>query len=380
VQADPLILPWSNRVREELPGVGLVDAHTHTGSNDPDGMSSTAEELLEGLEFADARAVVFTMHEPEGYSQANDRVIAEAEASGGRLVAFARLDPRQDPVGEAERCLDRGARGIKLHPRAERFNLHEPEVEPIFALAHERRVPVLCHAGRGIPALGRDALVYTERYPNMRLILAHAGICDLGWIWREAPRHPNLFFDTAWWSAADLLALFTLIPPGQILWASDAPYGTPLGAVLIGLRAGLQAGLGGEQMRSVAGEQVERLVAGEEPLDVGPAPGTGALRPDPLLDRVVTFLTAAIARLLTGSDAEEPLSLARLACDVPPDVPEAPVCASVLAMLDLRDRAMASETPLPRSGVGPVVYAQSLAATPDVALPATEEIEELLAA
>ena len=32
------------------------------------------------------------------------------------------------------------------------------------------------------------------KYPNMRLILAHAGICDLSWIWRVAPDYPNLFF------------------------------------------------------------------------------------------------------------------------------------------------------------------------------------------
>ena len=33
-----------------------------------------------------------------------------------------------DPVAEAERCLARGARGIKLHPRAEHFTLDHPEV------------------------------------------------------------------------------------------------------------------------------------------------------------------------------------------------------------------------------------------------------------
>ena len=63
--------------------------------------------------------------------------------------------------------------------------------------------------------------------PGMRLILAHAGICDLAWIWRAAPDHPNLFFDTSWWSPSDLLALFALVAPGQILMASDAPYGSP---------------------------------------------------------------------------------------------------------------------------------------------------------
>ena len=123
-----------------------------------------------------------------------------------------------------------GARGIKLHPRAERFALDHPALERVFALADERRLPVLVHAGRGIPALGRTRSRPPGAHPGLRLILAHAGISDLAWIWREAPDHPNLFFDTSWWSPADLQALIALVPPGQVLMASDAPYGSPVWA------------------------------------------------------------------------------------------------------------------------------------------------------
>ena len=137
----------------------------------------------------------------------------------------AALDPNADAVAEAERCLARGARGIKLHPRAERFTLDHPEVERLFALAAERRLPILVHAGRGIPALGRHAYELTGRYPDARLILAHAGVSDLAWLWRHADERPNLLYDTSWWTVADFLALFSLVPPGRILIASDAPYG-----------------------------------------------------------------------------------------------------------------------------------------------------------
>ena len=105
----------------------------------------------------------------------------------------------------------------------------------------------------------------------MRLILAHAGISDLAWIWREAPDHPNLFFDTSWWSPADVQALFALVPPGQILMASDAPYGAPAWAAVMAGRNALQAGLDAEQTRAVLGGQALRLVNGEEPARPGPA-------------------------------------------------------------------------------------------------------------
>ena len=75
-------------------------------------------------------------------------------------------------------------------------------------------MPVLIHAGRGIPALGRDTVAPAGEFPDARLILAHAAISDLAWLWRVMPEHPNLFIDTAWWNPADLIALFTLAPPG----------------------------------------------------------------------------------------------------------------------------------------------------------------------
>jgi hypothetical protein len=314
------------------------------------------------------------MHEPAGYAPANDMVIEEAARSGGRLVPFCRLDPRAGPLAEAERALARGARGIKLHPRAEQFTLDAPALSDVFALADERRLPVLVHAGRGIPALGRHALEICERFPNVRLILAHAGICDLAWIWRATADHPNLFFDTAWWSASDLLAMYALVPPRQILFASDAPYATPAFAGFMNLRFALQAGLTDEQIALVFGGQVTRILDGQEPADAGPAPGSGSLDREPLLDRVHTFLVSSIGQMLSGSDATESLGLAALACEVGDDTPQAAVCSTVLAMLELRERQVAAGAYADRPsrftpGLPMVVLAACITRTPDVAMP-----------
>jgi uncharacterized protein len=384
--ADDHLRPWHESLRTLVPDLRLFDVHTHTGSNDPDGFSCSVEQLLAALDDADARAVVFTMHEPDGYSPANDRILAEAAASGGRLVPFCRLDPRDRPAAEAERCLDAGARGIKLHPRAERFRLEEPETEPIFAVANERGVPVLVHAGRGIPALGKDAVELAERYPNASIILAHAGVCDLAWIWRAAADRPNLFFDTAWWSAVDLLTLFSLVPPGQVLFGSDAPYGTPLHSSLLAMRCALQAGVAPNQLPVVMGQQTERLVNGEKPADLGPPPGSETISRDILLDRVHTYLTTALGRMLVRQGGEEYLALARLACEVGDDAPQAPVCRSVLAVLDRFDRYRDELLPDGEPGrarrfpgLHLVLIAAVIALTPDVVLPAEPELEPVTA-
>jgi uncharacterized protein len=372
VVADAGLLPWLERLREEVPGLELLDAHTHLGSNDPDEYRCSREELVDALERIDARAIVFPMQEPDGYPAANDMVVAEAEASGGRLFPFCRIDPAAGPLEEVRRCLDAGAKGIKLHPRAEGFTLDHPALQPVFALADERRLPILCHAGRGIPALGRHSIEVCSRHPGVRLILAHAGISDLSWIWREAPDHPNLFFDTAWWSPADIQALLALVPPGQVLMASDAPYGAPVWAGVMSVRHALQVGLDAEQVRAVAGGQALRLVNGEDPLDLGPAVGGERLSNDPLLERVSSFLLSAIGQAFNGVEPAETLALVRLACDVGDDAPQTQVCRWVVELLDSRERYSPEGDGRPSRfapGLHFVVAALGIVRTPDVPLP-----------
>ncbi len=308
------------------------------------------------------------MHEPDGYAPANDAVIEHARRSEGRLVPYCRLDPAADPLAEARRCLSKGAAGIKLHPRAEGFPLDIPELEPVFAIADERRLPVLVHAGRGIPALGRHAVAVCERHPGLRLILAHAGICDLAWLWRAAEGLPNLFFDTAWWSPSDLLALFALVPPGHILFASDAPYASPSFGAATNLRYASQAGLSAEALRLVFGGQLARILAGEEPAEAGPAPGAQGLAPDPLLDRVYTFLVASIGQMFRGVEPTETLALTALACAVDDGAPQAEACATVLGLLETRP--LTDDRPSHFApGISHVVAAACLARTPGVPMP-----------
>ena len=232
---------------------------------------------------------------------------------------------------------------------------------------------MLVHAGRGIPALGRHAVEATGRHPGMRLILAHAGISDLAWIWREAPDHPNLFFDTSWWSPADVQALFALVPPGQILMASDAPYGSPAWAAVMATRNALQVGLDADQVRAVLGGQALRLANGEEPLDLGPAPGSERLSARP----------AARPRLLVPHERARPDVPGRRArrrrwrsCGSPATSAttprRTPICRWVLELLDARERYSPEGDGRPARfapGLHFLVAALGIVRTPDVPLP-----------
>jgi hypothetical protein len=362
---------WLDAARTLVPGLELFDAHTHLGQNDPDGFKQTSEELTGVLRRAGARGCfVFPMHEPSGYREANDAVIRMAEQSGGLMVPFCRVNPAVDAPREAQRALEAGARGIKLHPRAEQFELDHPEVRRLVQLADERTLPVLIHAGRGIPALGRHAVALATEFPGARLILAHAGACDLGWIWRAAAELPNLLFDSSWWITADLLALFKLVPPAQILLASDAPYGETSLMAAFQVRLALQAGLSAEQVRVFAGGQSQRIAAGDPLAVAGRAPGEAERAEHLLLERVAELTQMALYVRFRGGDSTEMLALARLGLDVPDSIDDAPVFSVLRWLFDSFDEAALAADPGDRGPMQLLILAAAVARTPDIPLPA----------
>src|SRR5215831_11280273 len=174
---------WDDELRRELPdGADVLDAHTHLGT-DIDGMVGVYDDLIRGMEkYGISHCFMFCLDEPDrhpAFRAANDRTLAYAERSGGRLTPFVRLDLNESPIEEARRCLDAGARGIKLHPRAQRFDAADERLRPVFELAEERRVPILIHGGRGLPPIADGLARLMDANPDVSLIIAHAGIADL---------------------------------------------------------------------------------------------------------------------------------------------------------------------------------------------------------
>lgn len=269
-KAETLVEEYDRLLRAELPeNAYLFDAHTHLG-HDIDGMNGLYEELVPGLErYGVDRAFVFCMDEHDrepAFSVPNDRTLAHAARAGGRLVPFVRLDLTERPLEEACRCLDLGARGIKLHPRAQAFALDDDRLPPIFELAVERSVPILIHGGRGLPPIAEHLELLVRRYQGVRLIIAHAGIADMGNLAGRLQGLPGVFFDTSVWSAVDLFDLYRQVAPEQVVFATDYPYGRQPNALLTALRTAKAAGFDELQLRGLLGENARRIADGEPQL------------------------------------------------------------------------------------------------------------------
>jgi predicted TIM-barrel fold metal-dependent hydrolase len=303
-RARDVVTSWDERLRADLPAdLEIYDAHTHLGT-DIDGMVGVYDELIGGMDsYGISRANMFCLDEPErgpGFRFGNDRTLEFAARSQGRLVPFARLDLNEGPIEEATRCLDLGARGIKLHPRAQKFLPNDERLVPVFALAAERGVPILIHAGRGLPPIAAGLEKLVDDHPGSQLILAHAGIADLANLAYRFSGKRGVFFDTSVWSAIDLLGLLRLVPPEQIVYASDFPYGQQPGSLLLSLRVAQVAGLDEREIRDMFAGNANRIADGEEPLEPSPPHGIETLAQPLAQARIHQYLSMALPLLFTG--------------------------------------------------------------------------------
>src|SRR4051812_13025359 len=387
VPGDPFDAPLVDLHEAALERAGtpldFFDAHTHLGQNDPDGFKATPEEILAGLDRGgQRRALIFPMQEPGGYEEPNRVAVAAAAGSGGRLLALARVDPNlgDAAVEQAERWMGGGAVGLKLHPRSDAFDLPHPTGERLVAPGHQARSPPPPRGGggpAGRPAGGRRRVFSPggrasrgggggaprppRHYPGARLILAHAGISDLGHLAAVIADAPNVFFDTSWWQISDMLTLFTSVPPGRILYASDMPYGAARYSALRDLRCAFAVDLGPDALRALAGEQLERIVTGEDPIDLGPAPGQERLGGrDLAVERGIVYLATACTAMFRGFDPKESVTLARLAL-----VDHGSAAArEATALIEVALQTLGENPDRPRTGINATMGAQLVLGTP----------------
>ncbi len=246
---------------DDLPREGSVDAHVHLG-RDADGHQLDDVSLLADLDRWDiSAAVCFPANEPGGdgrFVAANDAVSAAAARSDGRIVPFCRVDPSVPGAREVlAAAADGGARGLKLHPVAQRFRPEAPEVVAVVRDAADRGWPVTIPAGYGARALAGPIAALVAAVPDARIILAHAGRGDARALADRLHGWPNVMLDTSLAALCDLVAL----PPERLCFGSDRPYGDHATALRLVLTAGRIARWSPEQTAGVMGGNLRRWIA-----------------------------------------------------------------------------------------------------------------------
>jgi hypothetical protein len=176
-------------------------------------------------------------------------------------------------------------------------------------------VPILIHGGRGLPPIADGLRALVERNPGATLIIAHAGIADLGGLAQAMAGRRGVVFDTSTWSPVDLLDFHRQVPPEQVVYASDYPYGQQPSSLLIAVKTAIRAGFDEAQLRSMLTGTANALADGEElPEPTKPVGRTG-LTQTLQLARIHQYLSMATPLLwMRQPDTIGVLGLAINAC------------------------------------------------------------------
>ncbi len=249
-------------MRSKIPsGVQVFDAHAHIGV-DVDGRAMTAAGMKARMDAVDVyKAIVFPLNDPnarDDYSGPNDVVWTAYEEYPEAFVPFFRLNPHEDYEAEFGRCVERGYKGLKLHPVSQQFELDDRRFVRLLEMVAEVDLPVLVHAGFAMQRIVEPLLPTIERLPHLRLILGHSAMVELLAATRAFKDHPNVLFETSVVKAKDLFVLFSTLDPARIAYGSDIPYGdlpSTLHATLIAADA---AGLSEEDLAGVLSGNIRR--------------------------------------------------------------------------------------------------------------------------
>jgi hypothetical protein len=215
-----------------------------------DRIDPTGEKLIAEMDAAGVdKSVIFGVDwawgvtgEPKVTNREQNRYLSEyAKAFPGRFIPLAALDPRRpDIIEQATEAIEEwGMKGFKLMPSAG-FRPNDPLCFPFYEKCAGWGVPIMFHSGGlefnweySSPNLIASA---AEEFPQVKMIMAHAGLESWEQCRLACAALPNVFMDISirqfdyqinrqkfyqW-----LRDMIDWTGPWKVLFASDAPLPT----------------------------------------------------------------------------------------------------------------------------------------------------------
>lgn len=135
--------------------------------------------------------------------------------------------------------VQRGAKGLKLHPILQRVRLNSPETKAVVEAFAPHDLPILFHAGEcnyylraenkhlEKPEYGNldDAIELVRAFPRVKFIVGHAGLHRVGRVMAELADCDNVWVDMSFQSPKITRQLIDTLGPERVMYASDWPWG-----------------------------------------------------------------------------------------------------------------------------------------------------------
>lgn len=136
---------------------------------------------------------------PENVIAGNNYLLDSAKENK-RFIPLCSIHPLfEEPERELERIKHKGAKGLKLHPDFQHFNIDDPNMIEVYKTAASLDLPILFHVGDENTDSSSPARLYKalDKVPHLKAIAAHMG----GYlVWDEAEDilyGTDIYFDTS---------------------------------------------------------------------------------------------------------------------------------------------------------------------------------------
>jgi predicted TIM-barrel fold metal-dependent hydrolase len=180
---------------------GIIDAHLHLDDRPAGSAADAVQRLVDEMASCGVgHAVVLHLL----WQRWSVEAVAEALAQQPMLTGFINVDPRSPTALEdVQRGYELGFRGLKLHPRIQRYRPDDAECIAVVRRAGELGMPALidCFPDGDWLMAGLNVLQYAtlaREAPDARLIVAHAAGHHCLDLLMLAKRAKNLWFDLSY--------------------------------------------------------------------------------------------------------------------------------------------------------------------------------------
>jgi predicted TIM-barrel fold metal-dependent hydrolase len=204
----------------------------------------------------------------------DDQYVADYVSSHpDTLIGFLCVDPTQEgwerEMREGHELL--GLRGIKLLPMYAGFRPDDERLDPLWAYATRKQIPVLLHTGTTFVAqapldctLPRHIDAVAIRFPDVKIIMAHLGHPYEGECVATFRKHPNVYADVSalYYRPFQLYHSLMLVQEygvwSKVLFGTDYPF-TTVNESVAGIRK-LNDMLEGTHLPRLKTDEIEAMI------------------------------------------------------------------------------------------------------------------------
>lgn len=251
--------------------IEIIDSHVHTFADDDvagkiissfnriydiefrNPGNGTINNVLNNMEAGGIdRTVMVNFAPPKIIHQNNLWTLETAKNSKGKLVPLVSFHPEMEGVltEHLENYIELGAKGIKLHPMAQGFDVRDERLDDLYRTCNEKHFSILIHCGRVSNARLNEysdfecILPVIQKYPELPIILAHMADGNVERCLDVSKKYNNVYFDTSivitgypeiidvnepsWPDDKEVISIINEIGAEKVVFGSDFPWGSPI--------------------------------------------------------------------------------------------------------------------------------------------------------